>query len=86
MSLHKQKHCPNTDIAKESKRKKCFLHNFDLCTEMGDYNASIDPKSLEKKLGVDHKSSGRSNINEVLCHIHYNTLSNLKPEISRHVE
>ncbi|CAC5358619.1 unnamed protein product [Mytilus coruscus] len=82
-----KKPCPNIDSANESK-KPCFLHNFNLCTEKGDHNTSIDPNLLERKFDVNFldKFSDRSNVNDVLCHIHYNALSNFKREISQHVE
>ncbi|CAC5372948.1 unnamed protein product [Mytilus coruscus] len=82
-----KKPCLNIDSANESK-KPCFLHNFNLCTEKGDHNTSIDPNLLERKFDVNFldKFSDRSNVNDVLCHIHHNSLSNFKREISQHVE
>ncbi|CAG2238273.1 unnamed protein product [Mytilus edulis] len=82
-----KKTCSNIDGANESK-STCFLHNFNLCSEKGDHLTSIDPNLLERKFDINFldKFSDKCNVNGILCHIHYNALSNFKREISQHVE
>jgi len=65
-------------------QKVCFLHHFDICDKSGDHTTDIDLFLLGKKFDIsisDKFADQKEQVfSDVLCHVHYNVLNNLKRE------
>jgi hypothetical protein len=61
----------------------CFLHHFDICDKR-DHTIDIDPFLFGKKFYISisgkYEEQNEQVFTDVLCHIHYNALDNLKKE------
>ena len=64
--------------------KMCFLPHFDICDKRGYHTTDIDPFLFGKKFDISisgkYAEQNEQVFTDVLCHVHYNALDNLKKE------
>jgi hypothetical protein len=63
-----------------------FFHHFDICDKR-DHTTDIDPFLFGKKFDISisgkYAEQNEQVFTDVLCHVHYNALDNLKKESSK---
>ena len=64
--------------------KMCLLHHFDMCDKRVDHITDIDPFLFGKKFDISisgkYAEQNEQVFTDVLYHVHYNALDNLKKE------